>query len=184
VRPRCLAYILQNIVYQVVRFKSPYCVIFFVNPKGGIRTKMKKLLKSRKALSPVVAAIILIAVTVAVSIAVAAWMGALTFTFMKTEEITNMSGTWGTDHVNITLSTRSDVVFTGAMVDDKPTTCYRSDTGAQISQTATYSVAKGNSVTIKVMNVGSANWGAGLPYKITILTSSSQYPWTGNANPS
>jgi flagellin-like protein len=48
---------------------------------------MKKLLKSRKALSPVVAAIILIAVTVAVSIAVAAWMGALTFTFMKTEEL-------------------------------------------------------------------------------------------------
>jgi len=48
---------------------------------------MKKLLKSRKALSPVVAAIILIAVTVAVSIAVAAWMGALTFTFMKTESI-------------------------------------------------------------------------------------------------
>ena len=48
---------------------------------------MKRLLKSRKALSPVVAAIILIAVTVAVSIAVAAWMGALTFTFMKTESI-------------------------------------------------------------------------------------------------
>ncbi|MCW4052569.1 MAG: flagellin [Candidatus Bathyarchaeota archaeon] len=48
---------------------------------------MKRLFKSRKALSPVVAAIILIAVTVAVSIAVAAWMGALTFTFMQTEQI-------------------------------------------------------------------------------------------------
>jgi len=44
-----------------------------------------KMLKSKKALSPVVASIILIAVTVAVSIAVAAWMGALTFTFMKSE---------------------------------------------------------------------------------------------------
>ncbi len=51
-----------------------------------------KMLKSKKALSPVVASIILIAVTVAVSIAVAAWMGALTFNFMGTEEmsITNM----------------------------------------------------------------------------------------------
>ena len=51
-----------------------------------------KLLKSRKALSPVVASIILIAVTVAVSIAVAAWMGALTFQFTNTEQIniTNM----------------------------------------------------------------------------------------------
>ena len=48
---------------------------------------MKKFRKNAKALSPVVASIILIAVTVAVSIAVAAWMGALTFTFMGTEEI-------------------------------------------------------------------------------------------------
>jgi len=51
-----------------------------------------KILKSKKALSPVVASIILIAVTVAVSIAVAAWMGALTFTFTATEQVqvTNM----------------------------------------------------------------------------------------------
>jgi len=48
---------------------------------------MKKLLKHKKALSPVVAAIILIAVTVAVSIAVAAWMGALTIGFMATEQL-------------------------------------------------------------------------------------------------
>ena len=48
---------------------------------------MKNFRKSRKALSPVVASIILIAVTVAVSIAVAAWMGALTIGFMGTEEV-------------------------------------------------------------------------------------------------
>lgn len=40
------------------------------------------MLKSRKALNPVVASIILIAVVVAGSIAVAAWMGALAFNFM------------------------------------------------------------------------------------------------------
>ena len=47
-------------------------------------------------MSPVVAAIILIAVTVAVSIAVAAWMGALTFTWMGYEdlEITACDWTW------------------------------------------------------------------------------------------
>jgi len=49
---------------------------------------MKRLLKNKKALSPVVAAIILIAVTVAVSIAVAAWMGSLTIGFMETAEVT------------------------------------------------------------------------------------------------
>ena len=60
-----------------------------------------KILKSKKALSPVVASIILIAVTVAVSIAVAAWMGALTFSFMGTEQLTISKITWqwktGTD---------------------------------------------------------------------------------------
>jgi len=44
--------------------------------------------RKRKALSPVIATIILIAVTVAVSIAVAAWMGALTFSFMGSSSLT------------------------------------------------------------------------------------------------
>jgi flagellin-like protein len=47
---------------------------------------MNKLLKNVKALSPVIATIILVAVTVAVSIAVAAWMGALTFSFTKNDQ--------------------------------------------------------------------------------------------------
>jgi flagellin-like protein len=64
-----------------------------VNPKRRDRKKMK-ILKSKKALSPVVASIILIAVTVAVSIAVAAWMGALTFSFMGTEELKISTLTW------------------------------------------------------------------------------------------
>jgi flagellin-like protein len=55
-----------------------------------------KILRSKKALSPVVASIILIAVTVAVSIAVAAWMGALTFSFMGTEQLTVQKIRWGT----------------------------------------------------------------------------------------
>jgi flagellin-like protein len=66
---------------------------------------MKKLLKSKKALSPVVAAIILIAVTVAVSIAVAAWMGSLTINFMdSTTElaITGIDFTYG-EPGNITV---------------------------------------------------------------------------------
>jgi len=65
--------------------------------------KMRKLWRSRKALSPVIAAIILIAVTVAVSIAVAAWMGALSFTFMATEQISFTGITWTEVSGNITL---------------------------------------------------------------------------------
>ena len=50
-------------------------------------------------MSPVVASIILIAVTVAVSIAVAAWMGALTFSFMGVEKLTisKIMWTWDVD---------------------------------------------------------------------------------------
>ena len=48
---------------------------------------LRKMRKNAKALSPVVASIILIAVTVAVSIAVAAWMGALVIGQMNTEQI-------------------------------------------------------------------------------------------------
>ena len=48
---------------------------------------MKNFIRSKRALSPVVASIILIAVTVAVSIAVASWMGALTIGFMDTEQL-------------------------------------------------------------------------------------------------
>ncbi|MBN1244770.1 hypothetical protein JXA31_04175 [Candidatus Bathyarchaeota archaeon] len=49
---------------------------------------LRKIRKNAKALSPVVASIILIAVTVAVSIAVAAWMGALTVGFMGSSSVT------------------------------------------------------------------------------------------------
>jgi flagellin-like protein len=66
-----------------------------------MKRKMNK--RSRKALSPVVASIILIAVTVAVSIAVAAWMGALTFSFTATEQlqVTNLQFDSVTNHAHI-----------------------------------------------------------------------------------
>ena len=64
-----------------------------------------KILKSRNALSPVVASIILIVVTIAVSLAVAAWMGALTFTFMlkyKYEnEIFEVPAAFNATHIQI-----------------------------------------------------------------------------------
>ena len=49
--------------------------------------------QNRKALSPVIASIILITITVAVSIAVAAWMGTLTVGFMSTEEV-SITNAW------------------------------------------------------------------------------------------
>ena len=124
---------------------------------------MRRLFKSKKALSPVVASIILIAVTVAVSIAVAAWMGALTFTFMKTEElkITNMQflGTTPNQTINLTVTNpgTSKVTITTVRVND-----------VAISSTITGSLdwAAGNS-----HNIGFAyTWTSGNKYKVTLLS--------------
>ena len=55
---------------------------------------IRKFKKSTKALSPVVASIILIAVTVAVSVVVAAWMGGMTIGLMGSAEqvsVTNVA---------------------------------------------------------------------------------------------
>jgi flagellin-like protein len=65
---------------------------------------LRKIRKNSKALSPVVASIILIAVTVAVSIAVAAWMGALTVGFMDTKTVTITNAAFsGTDVITLTV---------------------------------------------------------------------------------
>jgi flagellin-like protein len=67
--------------------------------------KLRKFRKNVKALSPVVASIILIAVTVAVSIAVAAWMGALSVGFMQTEQLSITSVRFLSGNaINVTLS--------------------------------------------------------------------------------
>ncbi|MCW4031051.1 MAG: hypothetical protein NWE80_01665 [Candidatus Bathyarchaeota archaeon] len=79
---------------------------------------MKKLLRSKKALSPVIAAIILIAVTVAVSIAVAAWMGSLSMGFMETKELTINDMTFP-DAGSITLSVSNP--GTGAVTVNRAT---------------------------------------------------------------
>jgi flagellin-like protein len=81
----------------------------------------RKFRKSVKALSPVVASIILIAVTVAVSIAVAAWMGALSVGFMQTEQLTITKVEWTGTGTTITLTVRNsgttDVIVTSATVN-------------------------------------------------------------------
>jgi flagellin-like protein len=129
---------------------------------------MRKLFKCRKALSPVVAAIILIAVTVAVSIAVAAWMGALTFTFMKTEElkITSMTftGSSGVNNNNITLAIKnpgtSKVTVSQAAVNDVTKTM---TTGS----TLVYDAGATGSITIMMQTTP---WVSGNKYKVTLLS--------------
>ena len=122
---------------------------------------MKKLLKSRKALSPVVAAIILIAVTVAVSIAVAAWMGALTFSFMGGTENARISYvTWDASGIYITVENQgtSTITLKRAFVNNDLQTQHNC-TDASIDD--------GTSQVFYI----TYNWTAGQTYDIAVETS-------------
>jgi len=117
---------------------------------------MKRLLKSRKALSPVVAAIILIAVTVAVSIAVAAWMGALTFTFMATEEIniTDLYFPTGTIRATVKNTGTSPVTITQCWINgaEQTITSFTVSANSQYLLNVTYSWTAGDNYELKLIS--------------------------------
>lgn len=83
----------------------------------------RKFRKNAKALSPVVASIILIAVTVAVSVVVAAWMGGMTIGLMGSAEqvsITNIafpSGATLTIGVTVQNSGPNDAYVNSAFIN-------------------------------------------------------------------
>jgi flagellin-like protein len=124
---------------------------------------MKKF-KSKKALSPVVASIILIAVTVAVSIAVAAWMGALTIGFMGSSSITitNVSFTGAT---NITLAVKNTgtnkVTIAQVKVNNEAVII---DSSSKL----TYPAGDTGNITLDT------TWVAGNPYKFELYDSNGQ----------
>jgi len=123
-----------------------------------------KILKSKKALSPVVASIILIAVTVAVSIAVAAWMGALTFSFMGTEEIRIPQLAWTGNtsfELNITNTGTKDVTINSIQIN------YATATGT-ITPSLPLPLKAAASTTLKVDFV----YVNGTSYDISVVTSS------------
>jgi len=132
---------------------------------------MRKLFRSRKALSPVVAAIILIAVTVAVSIAVAAWMGALTFTFMKTEELKITSHEWTA--AGITLNVRNtgtaNLILVYAEVNSVKTT------------DLTDTIAPGGEATVDI-TAPTGGFVDGVKYEFAIVTKAgNRYTYTAVA---
>jgi len=139
---------------------------------------MRKLLKSKKALSPVVAAIILIAVTVAVSIAVAAWMGSLTFTFMATEElkITSIAFTGAPANNTITVN----VLNTGTTDVSIVATVTVSGYGVTGGITPTDTVGKGEPGTFIVTLTGT--WSNGRSYNVELLSSKgNKFTYTATA---
>ena len=132
---------------------------------------MKNFKRSKKALSPVVASIILIAVTVAVSIAVAAWMGALTIGFMDTEQL------------KIT-----DVQFTGTTPEDKEIVISVKNQGTSGLIIVEASVNGETPVTMSVQLDANGpetitidyNWQEGSNYQVKLVTAKGN-PFVSNA---
>jgi len=122
-----------------------------------------KILKSKKALSPVVASIILIAVTVAVSIAVAAWMGALTFSFMGSSSvtITNVDFIENGASMNITVkNTGTNQVTLGTVKVNNAVCLFDPKTSATLDAGA-----------VEYIKITCA-WISGNPYKIDLYDTS------------
>ena len=125
----------------------------------------RKFRKSAKALSPVVASIILIAVTVAVSIAVAAWMGGMSVGFMQTEQLSITNVAWsGADVVTVSVrnSGTTDVVLNSATVNGitapitgSPVTVAK-NTAADVVLTSAW--VSGNSYQIKLVSAKGTNF--------------------------
>jgi flagellin-like protein len=133
-----------------------------MNPKRRDIKKMK-ILKNKKALSPVVASIILIAVTVAVSIAVAAWMGALTFSFMGgTEQVRISYVTWDSGDpkkIYITVDNEGTAVITLKRV-------YVNNVLQPTHNCTDQSIATGTSANFEITYA----WTVGQTYDITVET--------------
>ena len=132
-----------------------------------------KFLKNKKALSPVVAAIILIAVTVAVSIAVAAWMGSLTIGFMETTELTitdldfNVgNATDGRIFVDVTNSGTNSFTVDRIRVNGNLATAWSAGTSSTIAPgisetvTITQTVASWNKYAVTLYKIDGSMVGA------------------------
>ncbi len=128
-----------------------------------MNTYLRKIKKNSKALSPVIASIILIAVTVAVSVVVAAWMGGMTIGLMGNAEqasIANIAFTAPrTINVLIQNSGSTTVNITQAYVNGA---------GATITNAEPWSVDKSSAETFTV--TASADLAAGTSYQIKLIT--------------
>jgi len=148
----------------------------------------RKFKKNAKALSPVIASIILIAVTVAVSVVVAAWMGGLTLGFMGNAEqasITNVSFVT----VGTTLEMNATVINTGtnAVTISSATIDGNTATLAITAGETNFVVAKAGTGYFTITPIGSSTFQDGAQYTLNLITAkghSLTYTATYSAQPS
>ncbi len=144
---------------------------------------IRKIRHDAKALSPVVASIILIAVTVAVSIAVAAWMGGMTIGFMGSSSLTITNVNFATNssdpynnYVALDIKNTGTKTITIAAVRVNSQLVAITDFAPEIdaaSNPYSLSLAAGNTTVVDIAGPFGA-WTAGNPYKIDLYDGSNQ----------
>jgi flagellin-like protein len=121
------------------------------------KSKMRNFRRSKKALSPVIASIILIAVTVAVSLAVATWMGSLTIGLMVTEQLQITSvgfPSGGTVTVALKNLGTNPITITAVHINNGENLLSSSVTlpaNGDTTQSVSYDWATGNSYQAEIM---------------------------------
>jgi len=136
--------------------------------------KIRKIKKNTKALSPVIATIILIAITVAVSVVVAAWMGALTIGFMGNAEqasiinvvLTNTADGAQQAAVTVQNAGSATVTISLAYIDGNTATMSTSAGGATVTSIP---IDKGTSVTFYITCAG-VTFSDNAQYTINLVT--------------
>jgi len=132
-------------------------------------------IRSRKAVSPVIATVILVAVAITVAVAVSYWMGGITSQYTTFEKVEIQSGicTWNTTTFNwdIALKMKNSGTATatliGVFINDIEVNSYTTDSppdaNATTSMGTTVTIKSGATTTINIYIDGQGDGGEGSP---------------------
>jgi len=127
---------------------------------------LRRFVRNIKALSPVVASIILVAVVVAVSIAVAIWMSSISTGFMEVDEVAVTSYSWASDMTYVDLTVKnlgtSKITLDSVEVNDAPASDVSIVSGEAILEA-------GETAIVRVTD----SFTASRKYEFTVVTASS-----------
>jgi len=154
--------------------------------KGGGEKLMKRhFRRNRKAVSPVIATIIIVAIAIVMSIAVAYWLLGLGSSFTKYEKVEFVSAYADTSGANFVV--HMDVKNTGSaaatldptyiMYNGKPATAYTQTPVPGFGQTTLEPGQSKTGLTINLPNVAGGNWTSGMTVEIMMHTTAGKdYP--------
>jgi archaeal type IV pilus assembly protein PilA len=131
-----------------------------------MNTYLRKIKKNSKALSPVIASIILIAVTVAVSVVVAAWMGGMSLGLMGNAEQISVTNVQFSDGTAPTADTIVVSIRNNGGEDASISKVYINTASQATTILSTTTLAKGTITDVTV----TFNWNANTSYDLKFTT--------------